>query len=228
MKKVFLLLALCSMAFAPLAFATSALVVDYDAIIDAVGDSATADGNSGVPCSQDGMLDSDMLALLSTILADTGSTFHDGAHAAWLANRAQITADWPVPALALEPSWGPVLAALMTVGDSCHILLAQGYAGTVGMVITPSNYDASQATVIAPGADPDGDTLTNMQEYTAIAGTGGPGSAKQAQYILDAQERLLRLLTPKIGPRFRLARLWRVSSDSASWPRRQRSLARAS
>ncbi len=166
----------CFFGVAPKASA-QAIIVDFDAAITSTTeDPATFEGNVN------SILDSDEFALLAAILADTGKPQHTAVRAAWVQNRAQMTSDLGI----FDSIYGTALAGYMTLGDATSVAAVVALAGGAGVTINPADYDLTQSVVLAYNADPDSDSLDNTTEYTAIAGTGGPSSAKRAQYIVDA------------------------------------------
>ncbi len=170
-----------------LAMATP-VVVDFDAaLVSANQDPATCDGNGNGNGDPNGILDSDELAVLSWVLADVTRPHHNAVHAAYSANMVQLDADMTANPLAnaYKPLLLIALSGYLTLGDNGGFARASAIVGQAGLVLDVSKYNQTQKTVLAFDADPDGDGLTNLQEYTAIAGTGGPASAKRTQYIHD-------------------------------------------
>lgn len=171
--------------------ATSPVSVDFDAALTGAGQNPAtynANGNS--------MLDSDELALLSLILGNTSKPSHNAIHAAWNQNLAQMTTDLGP----FAPVYATPLAGYMTLGDSASVAFVVALAASVTITVTPANYDLSQSVVLADSADPDADSLTNQVEYTAIPGSGGPSSAKRAQYLVDAlTPNVLAISTQPVG-----------------------------
>ena len=162
------------------AAATSPVAVDYDTILSGAGlNPASTDGNGDGSGNPNGILDSDELALVSWVLADTSRPHHDAVHAAYTQNVAQMNTDLgPFAAI-----YGPPLAGYMILGDAGTIARATAILGSVGKTLTLASYDVSLASLLSVGGDFDGDGQTNLQEYEAISGTGGPGTQKRADYL---------------------------------------------
>jgi hypothetical protein len=171
--------------------AATPLVEDFDAVLTGAGlNPASTDGNGNAGGDANGILDSDELAVMSWILADVTRPHHDGVHTAYTTNLARMNADMARNSTlsGLASIYAKPLAAYITLGDAGGFargaaILAQYSGGAV--ILNTADYDQTQVGVLAFDADPDGDGKTNLQEYSAIAGMGGPGSAKRAQYITD-------------------------------------------
>jgi len=127
-----------------------------------------------------GILDSDEFALLADAVGSHSSPLHEDGCAAFQANYAQATIDLPA-------GYRETVAAYFTLGDTDSVTAMVAFFAFFLIELDPADYDLSQATFLGPNGDADGDGLTNKQEYDAIPGTGGPGSAKRTQYLMDAQ-----------------------------------------
>ncbi len=181
-----------------LAYATP-LVVDFDtAMLTANLNPNSTDGNGDASGAANGILDSDELAVLAWVLADTGRPHHDAVHAAYTTNLTRMNLDMAGnPNLAgLAAGYAVPLAAYITLGDAGGFARGQAilYTYSAHVLLTnPANYDQTQASFLSAAGDADGDGLTNLQEYTAITGTGGvvnpptdlTPSAKRIQYLHD-------------------------------------------
>lgn len=166
------------------------VVVDFDAAMTTAGLSpASTDGNGGATDTPNGILDSDELAVLAFILADTGNQYFGAAKTAYEKNLAQMNADLG----GIAALYGVPLAGYMTLGDSNTIARVTAILGSVGKTLTLAGYDLSQSVVLAYNADPDNDAKTNGVEYQDISGTGGPGSQKRTNYIAA-------VFTPYVNP----------------------------
>jgi hypothetical protein len=177
------------------------LAVNFDA---ALGDLApngaglnlfTTDGNGNGNGDPNGILDSDELAVLSWILADVSRPHHDAVHTAYSANLAQLDADMTSNPLAnaYKSQLLVALTGYITLGDAGGFARGAAIVAQAGLILNAANYNQTQAPVLAFDGDLDGDGQTNLQEYGAIAGTGGPASAKRTQYLVD-------VVTPLVTP----------------------------
>ena len=159
----------------------TAVTVDYDAAISATGgDPTTRDGNGDASGNPNGILDGDELALVSWILADVSRPHHDAVHSAYTQNLAQMQTDLGAT---FGPIYGPILGGYMILGDAGTIARATAILGSVGKTLTLASYDVSLSSLLSASGDFDGDGQTNLQEYQAISGTGGPGTQKRADYL---------------------------------------------
>jgi hypothetical protein len=166
------------------------VVVDFDAAMTTAGlNPASTDGNGGAAGTPNGILDSDELAVLAFILADTANTHFGATKTAYEKNLAQMNADLG----GFAASYGVPLAGYMTLGDSNTVARVTAILGSVGKTLTTAGYDLSQSVVLAYNADPDNDAITNGVEYQDISGTGGPGSQKRTNYIAA-------VFTPYVNP----------------------------
>lgn len=126
-----------------------------------------------------GILDSDEFALLAQAISSHSSPLHEDGCAAFAANLAQATIDLPA-------GYRETVAAYFTLGDSDSVTAMVAFFAFFAIDLDPADYNLSQAAFLGPDGDADGDGLTNKEEYDAIVGTGGPGSAKRTQYLTDA------------------------------------------
>jgi hypothetical protein len=164
-----------SLVWASLASAGVVTVNLDTAILNAGKDPLTYNEN------ENSILDSDEFAVISAILADTGAYHHDAVHSAWTQNRTRMGTDLGM----FAGLYADALAAYMTLGDSVSVAGVVDTAAGVGLVVNPANYDLTNVSLLGGASDADADSKTNIQEYDLIAGTGGPSSAKRAQYITD-------------------------------------------
>jgi len=181
-----------------------ATTVDFDAYFTALAvpfpeyDPATADlerpawdaGSTG-----NGMLDTDELASLSAVLANEAHPAHAVAyavwtgvrnHEVWLGLEAQLAVVYPTLATpAVESLVGyAILGGATKHNHVIHVLEGFGFTvadATALVAATPTTVNA----ILGDTANPDSDYMTNSEEYAAIAGLGGPASAKRAAYITN-------------------------------------------
>jgi hypothetical protein len=144
---------------------------------------ATGDFNGplvpGPNVGPNGILDSDEFALLAEAISSHSSPLHEDGCAAFTANLAQATIDLPA-------GYRETVAAYFTLGDTDSVTAMVAFFAFFAITLDPADYDLSQAAFLGPNGDADGDTLTNKQEYDAIAGVGGPGSAKRTAFLAAA------------------------------------------
>jgi hypothetical protein len=159
------------------------VIVDFDAAMSLGGlKPATEDSNGPVVNNEltgNGILDSDELAVLASVLADNTSPFFPAARAAYVKNLAQMTKD----AGAYSALVATALAGYVTLGDTNTVTVVAGILAKFGRPFTAAGYDLSQSAIFAFNADPDEDLRNNLAEYTNISGTGGPNSQKRTDYI---------------------------------------------
>jgi len=173
-------IALSSLCVAGTAYAAP---IDFDTALNTAHFPAATSDRNGPAAGANGILDSDELALLGAILDDENALNHASVTAAWNANLAQMQAALgalgPAAANYITP-----LAALMCVSADSQAAVAS-LLTPFGVTLNLANFSGGAFATLAPGADPDGDTISNKDEYDAISGTGGPGSQKRALWISD-------------------------------------------
>lgn len=146
-----------------------------------------------------GMLDTDELAALSAVLANEAHPAHAVVYAVWNGVRNHVAWTTLEATIAAHPLYGPLGAAVPIVDSivgycvlggerknnhAIHVLESLGvaYEDAAAMVgATPTTVNG----ILGETANPDGDYMDNSEEYAAIAGTGGPASAKRASYITN-------------------------------------------
>ena len=169
--------------FAPSA-AGDAEIVDLDAFIQSLGyDAATLDDLNGPGCGMNGILDADEFAVLTTILADAGHPHHTAIHTAWQTNLARMTSDLGPALLATDPGLDLFLAAFATLGSADDWMTIEYQLLFMYEPATrpaQSNYDLSQASLLAQDGDLDGDGITNRDEYRV--------SDDRADYLLRVMD----------------------------------------
>ena len=169
--------------FSPSA-AGDAEIVDLDAIIQGSSYATPQlDDLNGPGCGMNGMLDADEFAVLTTILADAGHPHHTAIHAAWQTNLAQMTSDLGPALLATDPGLDLFLAAFATLGSPDDwMTIEYQLLFTYEPATRPaqSNYDLSQASLLAQDGDLDGDGITNRDEYRV--------SDDRADYLLRVMD----------------------------------------
>lgn len=133
----------------------------------------------GPDLGPNGIIDSDEFALLAAAISEHSSPLHEDGCAAYTANLAQATLDVPA-------GYRETVAAYFTLGDTESVNAMVAFFAFFLITIDSADYDTSQAAFFGPNGDADGDTLTNKQEYDAIAGVGGPGSAKRTAFLAAA------------------------------------------
>ena len=152
----------------PPSAAGDAEIVDLDAIVQSLGyDASHLDDMNGPGCGMNGMLDADEFAVLTAILADAGHPHHTAIHAAWQANLAQMTSDLGPTLLAASPGLDKYFAAFATLGspdDWMTIEYQLLFFFEPAIRPAQSNYDLSQASLLAQDGDLDGDGITNRDE----------------------------------------------------------------
>lgn len=149
--------------------------------------------------NDNGILDSDEFAVLSSVLATPAASCHETVHAAFAANVLQAQNDIGTMVY-IVPSLKYVMAAYATIGDGGYTRNPNSFQGSWGVFAkqvyelraedsrwqqgapASSEYDSQQA-ILAFDGDCDGDDATNKDEYDALPGAGGPGSAKRQQYL---------------------------------------------
>jgi hypothetical protein len=154
-------------------FVCPAVIIDFDTTITGVGGDPAAMNQNG-----NSILDSDEFAVISYILANTDAPKHSEVAAAWSRNRALLDP-------AMGEGYVSLLAAYATLGDAASETLAAESSSSLGYTPPAGGFDSSCSSILAFDADPDADTKINADEYILIAGSGGPASAKRAQYIVD-------------------------------------------